>query len=262
MEIKDQHILITGANRGIGRAVAHMCAGEGAHLILANRTSDPAVLDEFRQAGAASVKEIPVDLGTSEGIESFLRDNGHLRVDILFNNAGQLTGGLLEEQDPREIRAMLHVNLLSLIRLTQTFLPGMIERKCGKIINHSSVSADMHFPAASTYSASKAAVSAFTECLRTELGGTGVTTLLLITPGIETRMFKEIPRLYGKYLDLTLLKSLPAKKYAQMIREAILEDLEVLKPPGVTGIGHQAARHFPRVFGRIVASRFRRPTSG
>lgn len=258
MEIKNSHILITGCNRGIGRAVAEVCAQDGAHLYLANRTMDDKMRDQLLNLGAPSVTALQADLGTREGVEKLLSDVKNIEIDILFNNAGQLTGGLLEEQTLNDIYSLLQVNVNALIHLTHGILPGMIQRKRGKIINHSSVSAVMHFPCATTYAASKAAVSAFTNSLRAELKGTGVSTLVLITPGVETAMYNDIFNKYGKHLDLNFLKSMPATKYAKVIREAILEDIEISKPPGVGAMGVILAQHLPRVFEKIAVRGFKR----
>ena len=258
MEIRDHHILITGANRGIGKAVALRLAEDKAHLHLAIRTKDEKLKNELLEAGAASVEIYEADFSSSEKVEQFLKKIAKVEIDILFNNAGQLTGGLLEEQKLEDIFSMLQVNVNALIHLTHAILPKMLQRKKGKIINHASVSAVMNFPSDSTYSASKAAVLAFTNCLRAELKGTGVSTLALITPGVDTRMFNEIPKIYGNNLDLKFLSSIPSKKYADMVREAILEDLEILKPHGLTGLGLVTAQYLPNIFEKLKLSRFKR----
>ncbi len=258
MEIRDSQILITGANRGIGRAVAQICAEDKAHLHLVVRKKEENLAEELTKAGAQSVHIYEVDLENRKAIDSFLNEIKATPIDILFNNAGQLTGGVLEEQPIDDIYRMLQVNINALIHLTHGILPGMLARKRGKIINHGSISSIMNLPAASTYSAAKAAVLAFTKCLEAELKGTGVTTLALVTPGIDTRMYKDIPRLYGKNFDLGLMKGIPPKKYAQMIREAILEDLNQLVPTGLMGVGILAARHLPQLFDRMIATRFKR----
>ena len=259
MEIKNHHILITGANRGIGRAVALMCAEDGAHLHLVTRSADAGLKNDCVKAGAASVQLYQVDLGSRAEITAFIDKMHHQEIDILFNNAGQLTGGLLEDQPIDEIYSMLQVNLNAVIQLTHGLLPQMLKRKKGKIINNSSVSGVMNMPCASTYSAAKTAVVAFSNCLRNELGGTGVSVLVLLTPGIETRMFDDIPKKYGKNLDLSFLeKSLSPKEYSQMIREAILMDLQILKPSGVTGIGMLMAQHIPAAFNKLIAKKFSR----
>lgn len=259
MEIKGSHMVVTGANRGIGRAVALMAAEDKAHLHLVCRTVDDALEKEFREAGAASVQIYRCDLSERKNVDSLLAALSEVPVDILFNNAGQLVGGLFEDQSLDDIFKMMQVNLNALIQLSQGVLPGMIKRKRGKVINNSSVSGVMNMPTASTYSASKAAVVAFTQCLQNELKGTGVSTLLLLTPGVETRMFQEIPKKFGKNLDLSFLqKGLIPKQYAQVIREAILEDLDVVKPQGVTGISLKVAQYAPKVFNKMISQKFKR----
>ncbi len=259
METKGSNILITGANRGIGKAVAKRLAEDGANLYLAIRKNEPALAAELKKAGAKSVEIIEADLSTRESVDELVEKIGNLKIDIIFNNAGLLTGGLLEEQPIDEILKMLQVNVNALIQLSHAVLPQMLKRKSGLIINHASVSAVMHLPCASTYAASKAAVLAFTNCLRQELKGTGVQTLVLITPGIKTRMFDKIEDLYGKNLE-TPKDTIPPEKYAEMIREAIVEDLEVLNPSGLTGAALQVAKYLPAVFEKAVKFKFKRTT--
>lgn len=258
MEIKHSHFLITGSNRGIGRAVAEMAAQNKARLILVNRSFDPELEKNLLQLGADSVEHLTLNLQDPAAISHFIEQHKSREVDILFNNAGQLTGGLVEEQKMEDIYSMLQVNVNAVIQMTHGFLPGMLQRKKGKIINHSSVSGLYVLPSASTYAASKAAVLMFTRCLSAELQGTGVSTLALITPGIETRMYKEIPKLYGRHFDLSLLSSMPASKYAKMIREAVLEDLPELKPQGLNGLGILLAQHAPNLIAKIAQQRFKR----
>ncbi len=257
METKSANILITGANRGIGKAVAKRLAEDGAHLFLAIRKYDAALVAELKKAGAPEVEVIESDLSTRAGVDSLVDKISRLKIDILFNNAGLLTGGLLEEQPIDDIYNMLQVNINALVHLTHAVLPQMLKRKKGLIINHSSVSGIMHLPCASTYAASKSAVLAFTNCLRQELKNTGVRTLVLITPGIKTRMFDKIEDLYGKNIE-TPKDTIPPEKYAEMIREAIVENLEVLNPSGLTGAALQVARYLPSVFERAVGFKFKR----
>ena len=136
METKGANILITGANRGIGKAVAKRLAEDGAYLYLAIRKNDQALVSELKKAGAKDVEIIECDLSSREGVDSLVDKISKLKIDILFNNAGMLTGGLLEEQPINEIHKMLHVNVNALIHLTHAVLPQMLKRKKGLIINH------------------------------------------------------------------------------------------------------------------------------
>jgi short-subunit dehydrogenase len=257
MEIANRNVLVTGAGRGIGRAFAKMCAEDKAHLHLVVRKTDPELVKEMEDAGAKSVTLWYADLTQRSEISNLINDLKDISIDILFNNAGQLTGGQLEAQPLDEIYDMFQVNVNALVHLTHGFLPGMLQRKRGKIINNSSVSAFMHFPCASTYGASKAAVAAFTDSIRLELKDTGVTTLLLVTPGIRTRMLDQIEEKYSKNFDIPS-DSISPTKYAQMIREAILHDLDVLEPSGVTGLGLKVAKFVKPLFEMEVTRRFRR----
>ncbi len=257
MNIKESHFFITGGNRGIGWAVAEMAAREGAHVYVASRTWQSAQSEQLKKLGAKSVHHLPADLATREGTEILAKKLQEQRVDILFNNAGLLTGGLIEEQSLDEIYSMFQVNLQSLIHLSRAVIPGMLKRKSGKIINNSSVSAFMHFPCASTYAASKAAVVAFTDCIQAELEGTGVSTLCLITPGIKTRMFDEIEKKYAKNFEVPT-DSISPEEYAERVREAIENDSTYLTPKGSTAIGLWLAKYLNPIFRSAVAKKFTR----
>lgn len=257
VKLPNSKVLITGSNRGIGLALAQEMAKRGAHLHLQMRSEVPTLTDELLKRGAASVKIWVADLAVRDQIEKWILQLQKEKIDILVNNAGQLTGGLLEKQNIDEIYSMFQVNINALVHLTHGLLPGMIERGHGKVVNHSSVSAIMHFPCASTYAASKAAVLAFSNCLQLELQGTGVSTLCLVTPGIQTRMFNEIEKKYGQNLEVPK-DSISPEIYAVQICDAIEKDNVILNPSGTTGVGLSVARHLPWLFRKAVASRFHR----
>jgi uncharacterized protein len=256
MNIENQNILITGANRGIGLGFAKACAKRKTHLILAIRKNDDQLVSELKNLGAKSVQIIESDLSNRAGVENLISKADALQIDILFNNAGMLTGGLLDEQKIDDIYQMLQVNVNSLIQLSHWAVGKMVKQKHGKIINHSSVSAVMHFPCATTYAASKAAVWAFTDCLQQELKGTGVSTLCLFTPGIKTRMFDEIDKLYSKNIEVPK-DSISPDEYALKIISAIESDQTSLTPGGATGAGFALATHFKSLFNFGVSKAFK-----
>lgn len=257
MEIANRHVLVTGASRGIGRAFAKLCAEDKAHVHVVVRKNDEELQKELEAAGAKSVTQWVADLSSREAIEKLLESLKDTQIDILFNNAGVLTGGLIEQQSVDDLYNLFQVNLNAAVHLTRGLLPGMLARRRGKIINNSSVSAYMHFPYASTYAASKAALVAFTDCIRMELKDTGVSTLLLVTPGVNTGTFQELERLQGANLSV-LTEAMSPLKYVQMIREAILHDLDVLEPVGITGVGLKIAKYVKPLFDFGVAHRFKR----
>ncbi len=257
MNIKGTNFLVTGGNRGIGLAVAEVAAQSGAHVYIAARSFEGNLEAKLKSLGAASVNLLICDLGTKEGVEKLCVHLRELQIDILFNNAGVLTGGLIEEQPLDEIYSMFQVNVNALVHLSRSVIPGMIKRGRGKIINNASVSAFMHFPCASTYSASKAAVVAFTDCIDAELSKTGVSTLCLVTPGIKTRMFDEIEKKYAKNFEVPK-DSISTEEYALKIKQAIESDDKYLLPDGATSLGLWIARFLNPVFRSVVKKKFKR----
>lgn len=257
MNIKGTNFLVTGGNRGIGLAVAEMAAQSGAHVYLAARSFDGNLEVKLKSLGAASVHLMICDLGTKESVENLCIYLRELQIDILFNNAGLLTGGLIEEQPLDEIYSMFQVNVNALVHLSRAVIPGMIKRGRGKIVNNASVSAFMHFPCASTYSASKAAVVAFTASIEAELSETGVTTLCLITPGVKTRMFDEIETKYAKNFEVPK-NSISTEEYALKIKAAIESDDKYLLPDGATSVGLWIARYLSPIFRSVIKKKFKR----
>lgn len=257
MEVRHKYVVVTGGNRGIGLAFAEACAREKARLVLAIRKKDDELIARLKNLGADSVEIIECDLITRNGVQALADELQRRQVDVLFNNAGLLTGGLLEEQLLDDIYNMFQVNVNALVHLSHAVVPQMIKHRSGKIINHASVSAVMHFPCATTYAASKAAVWAFTDCLQQELQGTGVSTLCLFTPGIKTRMFDKIDQLYSKNFE-TPKDSMSPDEYAVEILDAVKNDVVYLEPEGATGVAFRVARNFTSVFNWAIAKRFKR----
>lgn len=260
MQISNSTVLITGASRGIGLALAQQMAQKNAHLILAMRTCPADLVEDLKKRGALSVEFVKANLQSFEGIVEFCQhmEQQNRQVDILINNAGQLTGGLLESQSIEDIYNMMQVNLLATIHLTHFFLPKMIAHGRGKVINNASVSGKMFFPCASTYAASKAGVVGFTESLIGELKGTGVSVLLLITPGVKTDMFDEIAHQYGKNMDLSFMSSMPPDDWAVQVIKAVENDVTHVWPSGATGVGVWVGHHIPKMFRWLTSSKFKR----
>ncbi|MGI9080654.1 MAG: SDR family NAD(P)-dependent oxidoreductase [Thermoleophilaceae bacterium] len=243
MDLSGARVLVTGSNRGIGRAIAEAIAREPVGLLLCGMRS-PERFEPIAQPRAREIRPVRVDLGSREAIEESAAGLGDDlgRIDLLVNNAGLVTGGLLEEQDVGEIYAMFQANLAGLTHLTKLVLPGMLERRAGKVVNNASVSGYAYFPGASTYAASKAGVVAFTESLRRELKGTGVSTLHLVTPGVNTDMLDATEEAYGRYLDTSDWEKQEPAEWADKVVSAIREDRTVLGPGGKTALAKLASR--------------------
>ena len=226
--------LVTGANRGIGRAIAAELAKEPLGLLLAG-TRRP---DEM--APLYGARPVEVDLSSREAIEHTVRDLPP--IDLLVNNAGRLTGGLLEDQELDDVYAMFQVNLVGLIHLTRAVLPGMIERGRGKIVNNASISGYAYFPATTTYAAAKAGVVAFSEALRRELKGTGVSVTHLVTPGVDTDMGDATLEEWGRYMDTSAWDMQPAGEWAAKVVKAIRDDDAIVGPGGRLALAKLASR--------------------
>jgi hypothetical protein len=241
MDLQGMTALVTGANRGIGRAIAEALAREPLALLLTG-AREPGEMEPIvaPPGGAQEVRAVAIDLSSRETID---RSSAALPdIDLLVNNAGRLTGGLLEEQDLDEIYAMFQVNLVAVTHLTRALLPGMIRRGRGKVVNNSSISGYAYFPATTTYAAAKAGVVAFSEALRRELDGTGVSVLHLVTPGVQTEMGDSTLDIWGRHMDTSGWELQPASDWARKVVAAIRSDNAVLGPGGRLALAKLASR--------------------
>jgi uncharacterized protein len=235
MDLTDSTVLVTGANRGIGRALADEAVKRSRTRVLAGARSPEKLEDP------GDLVPVKMDMSSQESIEaSWAGLDGE--VDILFNNAGLMTGGLLEEQDTDEIYAMFQVNLNAVVHLTKLALPGMLERERGWVINNASISGYAYFPAASTYAAGKAAVVAFSESLRRELKGTGVGVTHMVTPGVKTDMLDETKETYGRHLDTSGWTEVTPEEWAKKTVAAVESDDHLVDPGGRIGLAKLASR--------------------
>ncbi len=263
MELTGKTALITGANRGIGRALLERLSELPLRSILAGVRD----VEGFRApgivpGGPGEVRAVPIDLSSQASIERSCTELGDDldKIDLLINNAGLMTGGLLEEQSIDEIYAMFQVNLVGVIDLTQRVIPGMLARREGTIVNNASISGYAHFPAASTYAASKAGIVGFTESLRRELHHTGVHAMHLVTPGVATDMLGATEEVYGRYMDTSSWDRIPAEEWAAKVVAAIQAGKIVVGPGGRSRLAMLAARGPTFLLDAITARAFsRRP---
>lgn len=187
--------LVTGASSGIGREFAREFASRGYGVTLAARRQER--LDRLAEEISAEYKvraeAVATDLADEESRRSLVgrvSDLG-LRVDLLVNNAGFGTNGRFIELDrDREIEE-LRLNCEAVVDLSRTFLPGMVERNNGGVINIASVGAYQPVPYMATYAATKAFVLSFSEALHSELSGTDV-TVTAVCPGPVPTEFSSV----------------------------------------------------------------------
>ncbi len=234
MDITKTTCLVTGANRGIGLAVSSALAQGGARVLAGVR--DPAAMPGV----TGDVTPLAIDMQSRDSIEAAAAQAGP--VDLLVNNAGVLQAGQLEREDVEHLYEVLQVNLAGAIHLTRLLLPGMLERRRGKVVNNASISGYAFFPGSSVYAASKAGLVGFSEALRRELRGTGVSVLHLVTPSIDTRMMDAVVEGYDGNQDLSKMSRTSPEDWAAKIVSAIEADRAVLDPGGSERLAKLASR--------------------
>ena len=172
--------LITGASSGIGEQFARQLAERGYELVLVARRKDRLVrlADEL----PVSAEVIATDLATDATKLPGQVDKRGRRVDLLVNNAGFGLRGRFADLSPERQAEMVRLNCEAVVVLTRAFVPGMIERGRGGVITVASTAGAQPLPYETTYSASKAFASHFSEALHAELRGTGVKALV-VNPG-------------------------------------------------------------------------------
>ncbi len=195
INLKNKNALITGAGKGIGKAVAIALAKEGVNIVLIARTQ--ADIDEVAQeintydvktlALTADVADInSVNLAIEKAIASFQT------FDILINNAGIAAFGKFLELEPSEWERIIQVNLMGVYYVTRAILPNMIERQTGDIINISSTAGLNGNALTSAYSASKFALLGLTDSLMQEMRKHNIRVTALTPSTVATDMAKEL----------------------------------------------------------------------
>ena len=193
--MKDETTLITGASSGIGLHLARRFAADGSDLVLVARSE--AKLNDLagalrRQHGTAA-RVLPKDLSAPEAPQELfdaLQADG-VAVNVLVNNAGFGARGAVAELEAERQLAMIQVNVTTLTHLTRLFLPSMLERGRGGILNVGSTAGFQPGPKMSVYYATKAYVLSFTEGLAEEVAGTGVTATCLAPGATDTGFADE-----------------------------------------------------------------------
>jgi 3-oxoacyl-[acyl-carrier protein] reductase len=189
--LADQVAVVTGAGRGIGRAIALAFANAGAHVVSVSRTVENSekVAGEVRSIGRrawACAVDVADPKAVAAASERILEDTG--RVDILVNNAGVTRDGLLMRMSNEDWDTVLNTNLKGAFSFTKAFTRAFLKQRSGRILNISSIIGLIGNAGQCNYAASKAALIGFTKSAARELGSRGI-TVNAIAPGfIETDM--------------------------------------------------------------------------
>jgi 3-oxoacyl-[acyl-carrier protein] reductase len=207
-QLANQIAVVTGAGRGIGRAIALKFANEGADVVVVSRTQENSekVAAEIRALGRkawAFAVDVADAAAVNAAAEKILAET--TKVDILVNNAGVTRDGLLMRMSDADWDTVLNTNLKGAFLVTKAFSRAMIKARAGRIINISSVIGLIGNAGQCNYAASKAGLIGFTQSAAKELAGRGI-TVNAIAPGfIETDMTAELK----PEMKEALLKQIP-----------------------------------------------------
>ena len=211
--LKEQVAIVTGASRGIGRAIAIALASQGANIVVNYASSSTAadeLVNEITHSGGQAVA-LCADVSQADQVDSLIDTVMEKwgRVDILVNNAGITRDTLLLRMKPEEWQAVIDLNLTGVFLCTRAVSKIMLKKRSGRIINIASVAGQMGNPGQANYSAAKAGVIGFTKTVAKELASRGI-TVNAVAPGfIETDMTKDLKNTED------ILKFIPLGRYGQ-----------------------------------------------
>lgn len=205
----DRWALVTGASSGIGAEFARLLAARGMHLVLAARREAPMreLAAELYTRHGTRTEIVVVDLSVADDVERLADeiDRHGIEIELLVNNAGFGMVGDIPSTSREDILDLIAVNITALTDLTYRFLPRMIERKHGGVINVASVAGFQPVAYMSAYAASKAYVLHFSEALWAEARDAGV-TIVALCPGVTRTRFFEIAGVPGWLKKSTALE--------------------------------------------------------
>ncbi|RYX85939.1 SDR family oxidoreductase [bacterium] len=223
--MKTKIALVSGASSGIGAELARCLARGGWELHLVARRQD--MLQKLADELPTKTTIHAVDLTDVEARQQLIDSLHDVPFSCLVNNAGFGDYAPYAETKWPKIEAMIHLNIEALAHLTHAFLPGMLERKQGKILNVASIVAFFPGPAMASYYASKAFVLTFSESLATEVEGSGVSVTCLC-PGATKSEFQERAKLEdSKLMDASMMD---ADEVARVGYKAMLRGQSLVIP--------------------------------
>lgn len=215
-------VVVTGGAAGIGKATAKTLVEAGAKVAIGDihgeKAADAATEINARDARAGRATGRSLDVANREDFELFLDgvEGEFGPIDCLVNNAGVMILGPVDEEKPSVTEAMIEVNLLGVINGTQAAMRRMKPRRQGRIINIASQVGKAGLAGGATYSATKFGVIGFSEAVRAELKGTGVSISWVLPGVVNTEMAKGLP-------DIRLMETLSPEDVAEAVATTLLE---------------------------------------
>jgi short-subunit dehydrogenase len=264
MKIDNCNALITGASAGIGCEFARQLAGRAQSLILVARREErlSELCDELTGNHPGLTVHIrKIDLASLSQVEELIAwlEREKIDVDLLINNAGLGDLGPFATSDPARNEEMMLVNMVALTSLTRRLLPQMIAKKRGAILNVSSSAGFLPIPGFAIYAATKAYVTSFSEALRGELRGTGLTVCALCPGPVHTEFQQAAKRPGGRIENGPEFVHVPVERVVRDTLAAIEADRPLVIPGFLMKLGMFLVRMTPmpilRWAARFSASR-------
>lgn len=182
---KNEWVLVTGAANGIGAELCRLFARDGSDLVLVDKNAAglETMSEELKALGAQTIS-LTLDLSQPDASQQIFDElqTRQIQIDVLVNNAGFGVYGNFWETDAARDAALINLNILAPMMLTKLFLPPMVARRCGRVLNVGSVSGFLASPYAPTYYASKAWLLSFSQGVNSSLQSRGV-TMTIVCPG-------------------------------------------------------------------------------
>ena len=229
MEIEGKRILISGASRGLGRALAAAFVAAGAGEVFAGTRTEQA-RDSLRQEFPSHVTPIQLDV-TSDSDVAGVAQLGP--IDILVNNAGVAGFGNPLTMSFDDVQYELAVNYLGMLRLTRAVAPGMIAQRDGVIVNIATAFAKVNLPLVGTYCATKAALLSLGQALRAHLSDDNVRVITVMPTTIDTDMSRgaNVPKMTKEYVAGEIIAAIREERHdppigaeAKRVLDSIRED--------------------------------------
>ncbi len=235
MQLSGAHVLLTGASRGIGAAIAGLAAARGATVTLVARSAETLA----EQAAALDGYPLACDLtdpAAREGLVARAQEQAGRAVDVLVNCAGTDASGGLLEITSQQLQRLYEVNLLAPVDLVHQVLPAMVARGSGHLVTVSSGFSTVIGPGLVPYASSKAGLSHFHAGVRSELQGTGVGTTLVEPGPVNTSMYGDIEKhrlasaVIARFLALRLTRLVEPAEVATAVLDGVEAGREHVVP--------------------------------
>ena len=223
MEIEGKRVLVTGASRGLGRALVEAFVDAGASEVLAGARKR----EDLEALRSERVTPVQLDVTSDEDVAALMKSGA---IDILINNAGVAGFGNPLTMDFAAIQEEIEVNYFGVLRVTRAIAPGMIAKQDGMIVNVATAFAKINLPLIGTYCATKAALLSLGQALRAYLAEHGVRVITVMPTTIDTDMSKgaDVPKMTKEFVAAEILAAIREERHDPPIGDeakGVLENL-------------------------------------